>query len=289
MFRTSAISLFSAITALLGCSGSSVPPENTPEPLTGDVTMAVSTIVLSDRRVRVEGTSNLPEETNLLVTVAETVPGSIGQSPCKVSANGAFQAEAIGPVEDGVYLAEVVMPVANVQPPVVQRLIGANGERLKGPLVEDAGFGRVVKVAKRLVIGGAQAIPRELTRAEQQSKKCHEWVERLTALDKRFTAERAKGSVQNDTSPFVRQFRNDLAVLNEKLWEEERTPIRSYIGIPLQDLAMLLDAEIASKDAEYRKADAAFHKDVADLQALIEQLHAEADELKRSMRKTSPH
>ena len=103
-------------------------------PLDSDVVITISVSELPNRSVRVSGKTNLPTGTNLMLSVDEILSGGFrGQSKCDVAADGTFESEAFGSrdgLEDGVYLAEVLMPIPAVQPENVKMLLGKNGERL---------------------------------------------------------------------------------------------------------------------------------------------------------------
>ena len=67
-----------------------------------------------------------------------------------VVSGGRFQSVAFGPAEGlkpGQYVAEVTMPIPQVQPPQVREVLGTNGENLRGPLVKKGGIGTTVETA----------------------------------------------------------------------------------------------------------------------------------------------
>src|SRR5207249_297070 len=62
---------------------------------------------------------------------------------------GRFSSVPFGPdvgLKSGQYVADVTMPIAQVQPAVVRAVIGAEGEKLRGPLVKHGGIGTTVEV-----------------------------------------------------------------------------------------------------------------------------------------------
>lgn len=140
------------------------------KPLNGDVAIDVSVTELPDRRIRLHGTTNLPTDTKLMLSVEEPVQGGfLGQTKCSVAADGSFSSEALGPtggLKDGLYIAEVVMPISRVQPDDVRRIIGENGESLSGPLVENGAIGVTVSAEKEFTIGGAEAVQAQTQRAK---------------------------------------------------------------------------------------------------------------------------
>jgi len=149
------------------------------EPLDGDATIHVTVTELPSGRIRLDGATNLPTNTKLLVSVKERMQGGVlGQTKCSVGSDGSFSSEAIGPtggLRDGLYIAEVVMPIPRAQPQEVRRIIGENGENLTGPLVENGAIGVTLSAKKEFTIGGAQAVHGE----QQREKDVEESTARL--------------------------------------------------------------------------------------------------------------
>lgn len=125
--------------------------------LDGDVTLTLNVMKQSDKRVRLDGTTNLPPGTKLMLSVSEKIEnGFLGQSSCFVSSDGTFESEAFGPkggLEDGRYTADATMPIPRIQSAEVKRIIGSNGENLSGPLVEKGRFGVTVSQQVAFAIG----------------------------------------------------------------------------------------------------------------------------------------
>lgn len=149
-------------------SAGSSPPRQT---LDGDVALTLEVSELQGRRVRLSGTTNLPAGTELMLSVTEQVErGFHGGSRTRVSSGGTFQSEAFGPPGGfavGRYTAEVLMPIPAVQPVEVKAVIGNQGEKLTGPLVQHGSFGITVSRATEFTIGGADAIEVQAQRTKQ--------------------------------------------------------------------------------------------------------------------------
>ncbi|MEM6331194.1 MAG: SHD1 domain-containing protein [Planctomycetota bacterium] len=164
---------------------STITDENTPtnQPSTqinsapvfdGDVSLTLNVTEVAGKRVRLNGTTSLPSGTKLMLSVQEKMEnGFMGQSSCSVSTDGAFESETFGPrggLKDGRYVAQVTMPIAAVQPAAVKEVIGSNGEKLTGPLVENGSFGVTVSEQKEFTIGvmpdAAQAERKQKTEAD---------------------------------------------------------------------------------------------------------------------------
>jgi len=125
--------------------------------LDGDVTLTLSVAKQPDNRVRLNGNTNLPPGTKLMLSVNEQIEnGFLGQSSCFVADDGTFESEAFGPeggLNDGRYIANVTMPIPALQPAKIKLVIGAKGENLKGPLVEKGSFGVTVSQKTDFAIG----------------------------------------------------------------------------------------------------------------------------------------
>jgi len=105
-----------------------------------------------------------------MLSVEERIQvGFRGQSKCSVASDGSFTSEPFGPsggLKDGLYIAEVMMPIPRVQPDDVKKIIGKNGENLFGPLIENGSLGVTLSARKEFTIGGAQ-----VAQAQQQRAK----------------------------------------------------------------------------------------------------------------------
>jgi hypothetical protein len=133
--------------------------EATPEvePFDVPVMITASAALRSDRRLMVEGETNLPEDARLLIVVERELSGVRWQSRTNVE-EGRFAAGPFGPgsgLPDGGYTITVNLPEASVQPVSVRERIGDQGEHLSGPLVQTSrhGLGQVASYSRRYLIG----------------------------------------------------------------------------------------------------------------------------------------
>lgn len=103
------------------------------------------------------GVTNLPDETKLLVSLRRKAANYNAQLNVTVHA-GQFITERFSDdgkaLPPGDYALEVSMASADFQPGKVQMLIGVNGERLSGPLVENTKFGNIVISRSTIELGG---------------------------------------------------------------------------------------------------------------------------------------
>ncbi|MCE5168546.1 hypothetical protein LQV63_04365 [Paenibacillus profundus] len=111
-------------------------------------------------KVGFEGTTNLPSGTELMLSLTND-SGYNAQAKTAVN-SGEFKTEQFSnkgeALETGTYSVNITMPIASVQPEDVQKVIGADLENLKGDLVKDDDFGKVVKYSKSIEIEGAEKI-----------------------------------------------------------------------------------------------------------------------------------
>ncbi|MCH4562609.1 hypothetical protein MKP05_05595 [Halomonas sp. EGI 63088] len=132
-------------------------PEPRVEPFSEPVEIDFVATLRSDRRLMVEGESNLPDSARLLIVVEREASGVRWQSRTSLE-EGHFAAGPFGPgsgLPDGGYRITVNLPVANVQPLAVRQRIGEQGEHLSGPLVSTSrhGLGQVASSSRRFLVG----------------------------------------------------------------------------------------------------------------------------------------
>ena len=126
------------------------------------------------------GSTNLPDASELILTLSRTESGYRAQSKVTVRA-GHFATERFSsagkPLNPGLYRIEVSMSVAAFQPKDVQAVIGDRGQAMTGRLVSVAPFGgQVFRYVTKLQLGGpANAVldAAAKTKAEADLRK---WV-----------------------------------------------------------------------------------------------------------------
>lgn len=125
------------------------------EPL--DVRILVSASMGSDRRLLVEGETNLPDEAQVQVIVERELSRVRWRERVDV-AQGQFTAGPFGPgsgLPDGGYSVTVELSEATVQPESVQQRIGEEGEYLAGELAAESrhGLGQIATYTTRFMVG----------------------------------------------------------------------------------------------------------------------------------------
>ncbi|MDR5886846.1 MULTISPECIES: hypothetical protein [Halomonadaceae] len=125
------------------------------EPL--DVRILVSASIGSDRRLQVEGETNLPDGAQLQVIVERELSRVRWRERVDVE-QGQFVAGPFGPgsgLPDGGYSVSVELSEATVQPESVQQRIGEKGEYLTGELITQSrhGLGQIATYTTRFMVG----------------------------------------------------------------------------------------------------------------------------------------
>ena len=122
-----------------------------------DVEISTHVSLRSDRRIMVEGESNLPDGTQIRVIVEREISGVRWQARTQIE-KGHFSAGPYGSgsgFPDGGYIVRVEVEEASVQPKAVQARIGHQGQHLAGKLVSQSrhGLGQIATYSKRFLVG----------------------------------------------------------------------------------------------------------------------------------------
>lgn len=124
-------------------------------PLKVEISAHVS--LRSDRRLVVEGESNLPDGTQVRIIIEREISRVRWQARTQVE-DGRFSAGPFGSgsgLPDGGYDVRVEVSEASVQPEAVQARIGHRGQHLAGELVSQSrhGLGQVATYSQRFLVG----------------------------------------------------------------------------------------------------------------------------------------
>ena len=137
---------------------------NTPKVMTEIAAINIEVKTTQDGRIVINGTTNLPDLTNLLISLENKALGFSSQDKANIS-NGHFSAGPLGQttgLPDGHYTIEVLMPLPSTQPATVQAIIGKQGQHLTGPLAEDTEWGgKIVEKTINYSIGSSESIAKE--------------------------------------------------------------------------------------------------------------------------------
>jgi hypothetical protein len=120
--------------------------------------VAIAVSVEGQGMPTIVGVTNLPDDSELLLTLSRRQANYSGQTKATV-VRGIFSAGPFGAhgslLPPGDYEIEVVFPLAFTQPSSVRQVVGQNNEKLKGRLVEKGSLGVIAKQVTRVNIGGA--------------------------------------------------------------------------------------------------------------------------------------
>ncbi|MEA2118128.1 hypothetical protein [Halovibrio sp. HP20-50] len=122
-----------------------------------DVAISAQVSLRNDRRLMVEGESNLPDETLIQIIVERDVSGVRWRERTRIQ-DGTFAAGPFGSgsgLPDGGYTVQVEVSEGSVQPEAVQARIGREGQHLTGELVSQSrhGLGQVATYSRRFLVG----------------------------------------------------------------------------------------------------------------------------------------
>jgi hypothetical protein len=142
--------------------------------------VTLSATTEGNEKPAVVGRTNLPDDTELMVTIKRSESGYMAQGKARV-ASGGFRAGPFSqrgaPLNPGTYTLEISMPIAAVQRPSVRSVIGRDGSNLEGPLAIQSTFGgRVVEYRTSFTVGaGKVSAEADRTTKAQSNKEKHEW------------------------------------------------------------------------------------------------------------------
>lgn len=147
-----------------------------------EVRMTGTATLDDNRQLSVEGETNLPNGTELGLTVTNNV-FSQHYFVTPVVKNNIFYASGIGHKEGlsiGNYIVEITTPLASLQPKVVQSIIGKNGQFMTGKLVKVDEFGdKSFAYVFPLVLGDSKEIEALEKKQLRKIKKIKSDIESL--------------------------------------------------------------------------------------------------------------
>lgn len=245
------------------------------------VSLVLQTQIGTDKRVTVSGETNLPEGTSLMISVSDVVTGEgMGQAKTLVASDGKYYSEKIGPLsglKDGQYNASVTMPIARVQPESVRRLIGNDGEHLKGPLVKKGRFGVTVEADVKFAVGGKDATAKQELR---QTKDLEEYQSiRNEILDLFAWLESVKGrrlldddrdlNKLNEWGQFAREFNGKHSEIRIRIRSVESMQPRLLLSAALGDVETMFHAAASKNEGKYREFQSVYGDSMKALEAVV--------------------
>lgn len=176
------------------------PASPTIEKMADDVILNAKAIKTEDGRVIVTGETNLPTDTELMISLSNEATGFFAQDTTAVVA-GKYQAGPLGAksgLTDGLYEIEITMPVPAVQPKSVQAAIGEQGEYLFGPLIKDSEWlGKIVEQKIDYMVGTQETIQQAQSEHDELVSEVRTSVEVLLKSGREMEKLRTSGSLSD--------------------------------------------------------------------------------------------
>ena len=126
-----------------------------------------------DAKVMVVGNTNLPDTTELIISISNDTVG-FEDSCNSVVERGQFSSGLLGydgGLKAGKYRVEIIMPIPSTQSDYVRRIIGASGEHLSGPLVSELAQEKLVEYSFPYTVGSSKQIELEENQHMQKVSK----------------------------------------------------------------------------------------------------------------------
>ncbi len=230
------------------------------------VLLSVQAKIQDDKRIVVAGKTNLPADTELMISVEDAVSANGAcQTKSSVLSDGTYQSEPLGQLsglEDGWYIASVTMPIAMTQPEHVRRTIGATGDILSGPLVKRVGtFGATVSAEAKFVVGDDNAATIQAVRLKKELDEYKHFAAQIEDLFARLETIKNERMVE-DTSTFSNA---QIGTTSRDFWDAidaaldrvddsiGMTPAGFYLKEPLADImTMWMNVKDETKYGEAR-------------------------------------
>ena len=257
------------------------PSDDVPRtPLDGDAAIIIGVTELASHRIKIHCATNFPAGTVLMLSVRELSQGGFyGQSRGSVRDDGSLESAAFGPQDglgEGLYMADVVMPVPRSQPDHVRKLLGPDGEHLSGPLVKKDQQGVSVSAKHGFTIGGSEARKLQQAREDRRLGQYRNWLKTIIALERRLKKMSSQNLLanKNDTAKtamwfrFAQQFNKDHQAYQEKLSEVQPALARLVIAAALSDIRQMFNATAFQKADDYGAAAKQYVRSLRDLRKL---------------------
>jgi hypothetical protein len=192
------------------------------EDLVAEVTLEAQVENLADARAGAtavfSGKTNLPPDSQLVVRLASVSErnGPGGSTELKVGPDGTFRTERFGPFPPGEYRAEAVFNPRG-QTDQILKIVGRNGELLKGPLLKELGIGNfkwtAVSCSIPVTLGNSKDAQASITKSKENVR---EIAKRLLALHDRVAAAYAQNDMANWVK-FARAFNPEWQSIQDEI------------------------------------------------------------------------
>ena len=226
--------------------------------------------------VVVSGTTNLPAETSLMISLEDVLTKQThAETKVAVSPDGTFKSGPLGPpsgLKDGPYVASVVMPIARVQPESVRRIIGSDGQYLKGSLVETGPVGVSVHAETKFTIGGQDAVANQMTRAKHDLDQYRASAIQIEQLFTRL--ESAKSERLRDDSAgwgeFARKWKSDFGNIQKSIHGLDDPYARLCVGGPLGPINLMFSGIAFEDHGKYQRSKSDYAERLKELNDFLQ-------------------
>lgn len=135
----------------------SMSPQKTEKGL--EISLKVDAIVSELKKIQVKGETNLPDETELMISLENTGINYSAQDEAIVQ-NGSFtsnwfsdSSRPAGRMANGTYILEITTPTVSVLSPSVKAILGENGKNMTGKFIKfDQVFGNQIEYSKTITV-----------------------------------------------------------------------------------------------------------------------------------------
>ncbi len=145
------------------------------------INVTLTTTVEGNDKPVISGKTNLPDGTDLSVSLSRKSSSYSGQCFTKVN-NGQFKTTPYtqhgAPLNPGNYVVSILTPYAPVQPKSVQKIIGGHGEYLKGALVKKEELGKLIRYKTTYKVAGLNSPQKDKEAREKEKVALEEWQRR---------------------------------------------------------------------------------------------------------------
>lgn len=135
--------------------------------------------VADPSRPIIYGTTNLPDSTELIVTIYRTESKYMAQDKVVVR-NGQFRtvqfSQKSEPLNPGSYSIAISMSLAELQSPEVRKVVGAKGEKMIGALVKSGDLGPLVEFSSTFSVGTVSNSQFDAAARRQAENDLKQWI-----------------------------------------------------------------------------------------------------------------
>lgn len=234
------------------------PQKQPPQKLSGPVYIEAKAIPMGNGKVMIKGNTNLPDQTELIISITNEKVGFEGSDNSKVE-KGQFSTGLLGydsGLRAGRYTVEIVMPIPSTQPDYVKKIIGASGEYLSGPLVSELAQEKLVEYSFPYIAGSSKQIELE---ESQHVQKISKISAKISSLYKQGVAmERYRNTEELSSlktcGELMRRYQSQAKVIRE---EAEALPIKYHnLNLAAIELNMCVSCSSSAGEACQRVSEA---------------------------------